>query len=1037
MKAKRFLHGLLAMVLCLAALPVSAGELWVFVFRGDDPAENLRVVLDGGPAASTGPSGLARFDDLAAGTHQIVIRSGGSDLHGLRFASAAGQNADVIVRLPQTEGDDVEVDVETYLPREAITERQDASLGRVVGTVRSADTGNPVEDAQVTVAGAQSSTRTDASGRYELELPRGVYQLVVSHPRKAAVTSGDIRVVGTLTQQANLFLPAESAADAAPRLDDQEVIEEVVVVGRYVADTAAVRKRDALAVTEFIDIEQLARFGDSDVAAALGRTVGVTIQEDKFVFVRGLGGRYTTTSLNGTSLASTDPTRRTVPLDLFPASMLERISIQKSFTPDMPGDSTGAHVELVTKSYPAEPVREISFGIKSGSRVTGKALPTDPSSGDLDFLGYDDGERELPLLVKGFQAFADPDLPLPSAPDSLVELAGESFSNEYTPVSDDAAPGYSLGLTLGDSFTLGDNEMGYLAVLDYENDRSFQDDGFAQTFRRETEGLVLNTISDFEKATDTVDINGLLSLGAELGVNHEIRLVSMLNRSTFSSVRRDVGLNEGADLQFAEDQIEWTERTLITQSVSGNHFFPAAGGLEADWNLAYAFGDRYSPDRRSVLFQEQREGRGLELEPERGNTERRFEELEDDNYELNASLLYPFEFDNGLNGRLKGGGGLIRREREFEVERFGFRLRGNDRSVLLGEPGIAEQILSPENIGPLFLLEERSEPRDNFDAEWDIDWAYVMGTLELGQFQVSGGVRVETSDQVLDTFEQITGQPERVELSQTDTLPSLAATWFMNNDMQLRFAYSETVARPDFKELSNARYIDPLFNFVVQGNADLQISSITNFDLRWEWFLSDRDNLTVAVFYKEIEDPIELVFRNISSSAEPDRIFRNQETADLSGVEVNFRKEFPLDASYTQSFFLGLNGSIIDSEVELEPETAVSENQTSRALQDQAENTLNVQLGYDHLGLGHQVTLLYRRVGDRISEGGGGGLPEVIEVPFDSVDLVYEYTGLENFVLGGKIRNILDDSVTFTQGGETFRELKPGVGFDVSVKWKF
>lgn len=1036
MRPMPFRLWLLALVLAFVAVPARAGDLWVFVFRGDDPAENLQVTLDSDAAITTGLSGLARFDDLGAGTHQVVIREGGNDLHGFRFASAAGQNADVIVRLPDGDGD-VQVDVETYATREARAERGDAPAGRLVGSVTSAGTGNPVADAQITVDGEEFTTRTDLSGNFELELPRGIYRLTVSHPGYAAKTSGQIRVVGSLEQQARLTLSRQDVEAVAAVPDAQDEIEEVVVVGRYVADTAAVRERDALAVTDFIDIEQLARFGDSDVAAALGRTVGVTIQEDKFVFVRGLGGRYTTTSLNGTSLASTDPTRRTVPLDLFPASMLERISIQKAFTPDLPGDSTGAHVKLVTKSYPAEPVREISFGISGGSRVTGKTLVTDPTSGDLDFLGYDDGERALPLLVQGVQAFNDSDLPLPPPPDSLVELAGESFSNQLTPVGDDTDPGYSLGVTLGDSFGIGDTEFGYLAVLDYSNNWSAQENGFGSTFRREAEGLVQNTTSDFEKATNTVDINGLLSLGAEFGRNNELRLVTMVNRSTFTSVRRDEGLNEGADLQFAEDQIEWTERTLITQGVSGNHFFPNAGDLELDWNLSYAFGDRYSPDRRAVLFQEQREGRGLELEPERGNTERRFEELEDENLEFNTSALYRLEFGDTLSGAVKAGGGVIRKEREFDVERFGFRLRGNDRDVLLGDRNSAEQILSAENIGPLFVLEDRTEPRDNFDADWDIDWVYAMGTLESERFQFNAGVRVEESDQTLDTFQEITGQPETVKLKQTDTLPAASATWFMNSQMQLRFAYSETVARPDFKELSNARFVDPLFNFVVQGNSNLQISSVTNFDLRWEWFFNDQDNLTVGIFYKEIDDPIELVFRNISSSAEPDRIFRNQTSAELSGIEVDFRKEFALDAGYTQSLFLGLNASLIDSEVELEPETAVSEGQTRRALQDQAESTLNVQVGYDHLGLGHQVTLLYNRVGDRISEGGGGGLPEVIEVPFDSLDLVYEYSGLQDFVLRAKIRNILDDSLVFTQGGETFRELEQGVGFSFSVKWKF
>jgi len=1030
---KRLRLLLVGFALSLCSTYAGASELWVFVLRDDAPAKNIEVQLDGGTARETGSSGRVRFEDLGAGTHRIALRAEGQELYSFRFSNAAQQNADAVVRLPAA-GGTAQASVEVYDPRENLSEREGAATGSVIGTVRRADTGAPVPGAVVQVQDTNVSAESDQSGRFQITLPRGVYQLDVSNPQLGVRTSAEVRVVASLNQRADLTLTPEDTADQ-PGVADRGPIEEMVVIGRYVSDTGAARKRTSQSVLEVIDSEQLARFGDSDIAAALGRSVGVTIEEDKFVFVRGLGGRYTTTSLNGASMASTDPTRRVVPLDMFPSGMLESVSVQKSFAPDMPGDSTGANVQLVTRSYPAEPIREVSVGVKAGSRITGSSVPTDPSSGDLDFLGYDDGERELPILVKGVQAFFDRDLPLPDPPASLVELAGESFNNELDPKFDDAAPDFDFGLQLGDSFELANSELGYLAVLDYSNGWSIQDNGFSQTFRRETQGLVLNSTSDFEKATNTIDINGLFSLGAELGLNHELRAVTMVNRSTFSSARTDLGLNEGADLEFSQSQIEWTERTLVSQSLAGEHFFPAAGDLEVDWRYAYTFADRFSPDRRSVLFQEQREGRGLELEPERGGTERRFEELEDDNQEFNANVFLPFALGSQIDGSAKAGGGIIRRERELEIERFGFRLATNDRSILLD--GTATEILGPDNIGPLFVLEDRSEPRDNFDADWDINWGYLMGTLESQRLQFTGGVRVEQSDQVIDTFDAITGQPETVALKQTDSMPSAALTWFMNEGMQLRFAFSKTVARPDFKELSNARFIDPLFDFVVQGNSDLQISDVTNFDLRWEWFFSGQDNLTIALFYKDIEDPIERVFRNISSSAEPDRIFRNQESAEISGLEVNFRKEFALDSSFTQSLFFGANASIIDSEVQLDAQTAVSEDQLERSLQGQADNTLNVQLGYDHLDAGHQVTLLYNRVGDRISEGGGGGLPEVIEEPFHSLDLVYEYSGLRNFVLKSKIRNLLDDSVEFTQGGETFRELDPGVSFDLSVSWRF
>ena len=1031
---------ILGFLLTLGTMPAWAGELWVLVFRGDKPAENVRVELDGNRVKTTNASGRVEFESLDGGLHRVAIGAEGDELSGFRFSSASGQNADAVVRLSEA-GEEIDVSAEAYSPRESVSDRERGTVGSLVGSVTRDDTGAAVSGAQVNVAGYGLSVQTDPSGRFELELPRGVYELNLSHPSYPDETYSEVRVVASVTQQRNLSLSgAEASGAAAARADIQRVSEEMLVVGSYTPETATMLKRDSQAVIESIDSEQLGRFGDGEVVGALSRSVGITIQEDKFVFVRGLGGRYVTTSLNGASLASTDPTRRSVPLDLFPSNMMENISIQKSYSPDLPGDATGAHVELETKSYPADPIRKFSFGVEANTRVTGSSVPTDPTSGDLDFLGYDDGERDKPLLGSALQAFGESRL-TPSA--SLLERTGESFDNKRTPDDDDAPPDVKLGASLGDSFEMGDSEFGYLAVLDYENEWSTQDNGFTETFRGGSDGtLVSNTSSEFEKATNTIDINGMLSLGLELGLNHQFRLLSMINRSTFSSVRRDQGFNEGADLiDFEGDQIEWTERALATYNLSGEHVFPNAGGLEADWTYSFSYGDRYSPDRRVTLFEQRNEGDPLQLQLGVGTTERRFEQLEDKNHEVNVNILLPFELFNRFDGSLKVGGGTIRKTREFDVDRFGFRLLGTDRTILeeTNADGVlsADDILSEENIGERFVIEDRSEARDDFEADWAITWGYLEAMFESQRFQVNGGLRIENSEQVLDTFRETTGRPQKISLDQSENLPSAAFTWFLNEDMQIRLAASETVARPDFKELSNATFIDPIFNFVVQGNSNLKISQITNLDLRWEWFFNSNDNLTLGVFYKDIDDPIEQVFQNISSSAEPNRIFTNQESAELTGVEFNFRKEVALDASYTQSLFLGLNATVIDSEVKLGGAAAQSEGVDERDLQNQAKNTLNVQFGYDHLGAGHQVTLLYNRVGDRISDGGGAQLPPVVEEPFNSLNLVYEYSGLRNIVLKSEVNNLLDDTREFTQGGQTFRKFEPGVGVEFELTWEF
>jgi len=294
------------------------------------------------------------------------------------------------------------------------------------------------------------------------------------------------------------------------------------------------------------------------------------------------------------------------------------------------------------------------------------------------------------------------------------------------------------------------------------------------------------------------------------------------------------------------------------------------------------------------------------------------------------------------------------------------------------------------------------------------------------------GGRYEFYDQTTDTFDLTTGEPVQGVVDEASFLPSLGINWFYADDQQLRFAVSQTVARPDFKEASNAVYFDNEFNVRIRGNKDLTISDVFNADLRWEWYFGDneQDNLSVAAFYKEMTDPIERVVQPASGTAGNTRTFQNSDQAELYGMEVEGRKEFLLTDDYNQTLFVSFNVAYIESEV-------TAGNQNTRALQGQPEYTSNLVIGYDNLEYGQQLTLLYNHNGASIADVGVLGAPDVYLEPRGELNLVYRYDISEAATLKARIENLLDQEVEYTQGGQVFQRYDKGTTFQGGFDWNF
>lgn len=1053
MKITNYLLGLIVF-LCGSVPVFAADELVLYVFKDGAAGSGLTVVLDGETEASTGVDGAAYFD-MVPGTHSLQILENGNPLHSFRFNYAQGQYTDISVALG---AGDPEVSIESYYATETAADRAEAPIAVLEGRVTSF--GTPVAGAEITVAGEDIQVWTDEGGRYRLELPRGAYNLEITHPEYRSRSIDAMRLVANVARSADFGLTQEAGG----------VMEEVVVVGAYRPEGMELVERDTTNVVDTLGIEDLARFGDTDVAAAVIRLPSVTVQDGKFVFIRGLGGRYVTTTLNGATLPSTDPSKRTVPLDLFPSNIVSQLDIKKTFISPMPGESTGGNLVINTRTFPDERSGKISISSDATVGVTGRDVFNDPSDGGWDWVGWDAGEREEPIAVT---AIAEA-LSLGTVTDTnngatfeindtvereLRRLGAILLSENLDLDKATAYPDVSVGANYGDLFALGPADLGIFAAVNYKNGWSQKDDGINNTYSPGQTSDEVGAPADilkFQEYANDIDISGLFSAGLTIG-DHTFEANSILSRTTQSKVRRTVG-QEGDEFNSTlRHTIDWVERQFLSQQLRGSHFLNEAGTLQFDWQGTLSQAKRIAPDRREVRFdadsaltapqsllddfdlEDQNDEQAVALNGfllEANQLLRRYDDLTDDNVDVSGALSYEFISDGDTEFNMEVGFSVIHRERDSDSSSYGFNIeqalvdKVRAPNALVSDVIREDSITGNNNTG--FSFADKTLASDGYDAELDLNSIYLSGDYLFNtDYQLIAGIRFEDYQQTTETF-SLSGAQEAVtsNIDETAMLPSLGFNWFYREDHQFRFAIYKTVSRPDFKETSNATFYDTEFDFRVRGNPNLDISEVTNYDARWEWYFADRQNISLAVFYKELESPIERVVQPASGTAGNSRTFRNAESGELYGVEVEGRKDFALSDDLSQSIFVFVNASVIESEVS-------HADGEKRKLQGQPDYTFNVVLGYDDLVRDQELTVLLNQNGKSIKDLGISGRPDVIEEPRLDLKVNYKYQFADDFLLKASAENLLNEKVEFTQGGEVFQSYKEGIEFKLGIDWSF
>lgn len=924
-----------------------------------------------------------------------------------------------------------------------------AESGTLRVLVRDADSGAPVAGAEVVLRGRGRIGLVDDAGVLEVTSPAG---------------AGAVSVVaaGFIPRIAAVVVPVDGRVEVTVSLlPFADELEELTVSAPHLKGgtaVAAAERRAEKQLVEVVGAEQMKRSGDSDAAAALRRVTGLTLVGGRFVYVRGLGDRYSSTLVNGAVLPSPEPERRVVPLDLFPSSLLEGLVVQKTWSPDLPGEFGGGSVQLRTRSHPETPLLTVSASTTfiPGTTLQPHALAP---AGWLDVLAMDDGSRAVPAGI----VVASKDRPLAEG-NALtggglsrkeIEGLGESISPAWSPRTSTVLPGLSLQATAGDSWMTPWGRLGAIGGLTWSQDALHTETGRQLTAAGQGGNVVVTddlVLSSTERSTG---LGGVLGLALTPADGHRLRAVTMLNRSADDDARIISGYDQDIDGQLRLTRLRYVARQLLVQQLLGEHDLPWRpfsldddDSAELRWRLAWALAQRDEPGQRLTRYDRGRDG-VFRLSDRSDGNQLLSSSLLDQAVDSGATLRVPLDA-LWADAKASVGVATTMKFRGVQTRRYKFLLAGPLSTDPILRALAPEDVFTPATIGADgFMLAEATRNTDNHSGSSVVGATFVAAESPLwpgvfDDFIITAGLRLEASRLEVTTFElfNAAAAPVVAELVNVDLLPSVGVAWTLLDDVTLKVAGARTVVRPELRELSPAVYTDVAGGRARFGNPELQATGIAHLDARVEWAWSSRDGVSLAGFAKHFDKPIESV---VTAGADQAITAANVDAAFNVGTEVEGRLglETALAAlglpatglPVSDGLWLGANGALIWSRVLIGDDQQGTLTSTERPLEGQSPWVMNLQLGSDDDVHGFSAALLYNVFGPRIVEVGALGLPDAAEEPFHQLDVVVRQRLPWGLTLNLQAKNLVDLPATRTLGGRTIESVTRGRAFSMGLVW--
>ena len=811
------------------------------------------------------------------------------------------------------------------------------------------------------------------------------------------------------------------AAQAEPQVDPETDLGEIVVLGRYIPQP----NRESPEVAAFLTAEDLQRTGDADAAGALARVTGLSVVEGRFIYVRGLGERYSSALLNGSPLPSPEPLQRVVPLDLFPSEILAGLTVQKTYSVAFPGEFGGGVVDLQTIDTPSQPFFSMQASVSGNTETSGKESLIYYGS-RTDFTGFDDDTREVPGPIQ--LAFASGDrISAANFTASELRLMGQSLVNaplrllqrETTPAN------FGFRFTGGTNMETGLGTLGGVFVASYDNKWTGRE-GVRQSGRIDAGQLITANDYAFQSNQNDLTLNflGALSLTSD---TNTLKWTNLYVRNVTKEARSEAGFDDGSGGQRRTDNTEWFVRQLYSTQLAGEHTFGAEGEWAFDWRAAYAKTSRDAPYESRFGYGQNVAGDWIhDIETNAIS----FSELDDDIVSGGADVHYTLPLSDAREAVFSFGVAYSDNNRESEQRTLRF-IAPNGLTADQLESRV-DYLFSDINIGPYLQLEEITGTNGAaaFDGQLTVKAAYAQVAAEvIPLVNLNIGVRVEQGEQTVtprDLFGGSTGfLPTRIE--EEYVLPAGTITWNFAEDMQLRVGASKTIGRPQFRELAPQQYTDVESDRTFIGNPYLVDTEILNIDARWEWYFARDQYVTAGLFYKDLDKPIESSVVDQGSSIS--QTFLNAPNATIQGAEVEVKKYFEfgsnMDFIANKRWLVQANYTYSKSEVNVgSGDTVITQNSLGVAqpasfyvidgsrLQGQSEHVANLQLGWEDDTARSQATLIANYVSERTSARGRPGEPDLIQEPGVSLDFVFrkdfDYAGRE-YGVAFEFRNLLGE----------------------------
>ena len=872
-----------------------------------------------------------------------------------------------------------------------------ATAADIKGVVKDSETKEPLIGASVQIDGTTVGTITDLDGSFVLNGVKGETTIVVSY-------------VSYITKKLKVNASKDTAPIEILLEPDNRQLGEVTVTARKNNETATAllkeRQKSSIPI-ENIGARDLSIKGISDVQEGVKKLTGISVASAGQIIVRGLGDRYSITTLNGMSVASPNPDHKLIPLDLFPTSTVKNITVSKVYDVASFADYSGAHIDIATKDQSSDNFFEASVSVKGYTNtIGGDFYEMDRASTLFRNPSIDNNAYNLPL--SDFRQYS---------------RNNRIFNTGFNVERRTAIPAFSGNVSFGRNFRIGSNDLNILASMSVSNGLSSMDNAIYKTL--EATGTVVNDFN-YDAYINEVKLSGLASVGYSFRESDHIGYNFFYARNASNEYMTRSG-HDRDDHQLLGIHDVTHIYTLQNHQLSGFHEFGDAWSLT--WKGSYGKTTSEEPDRRQVMYE--RTSNGLELfKLNRQETMRYFGDLNESEYLADVSSEYKF----GESNKVVFGAAYKDKKRNYSATRFYYNLSGINPVI--------DDFYRPDdfiNAGALaagdISINRVQQLKDNYEAANRIAAGFISAELyPVNDLMINIGVRYEYSDQYVDYYDDAS-IARRSTLKNHDFFPALNARYQFRDNNSIRLSFSRTITRPSFIEMTPFLYQESYGGAQIRGNEHLKNGYNWNVDLRYEYITQSGDMFSATVYYKQLEDPIERT--QFLQGGATTHSFNNADNGVAAGVEVEIRKNIVKD------LILGANVSYMYTNVVL-PEGGAYTN-TTRALQGASPYLANADLTYAPKfknGDDMSLALLYNLQGPRIQSVGVSGLGDVTQQALHTLNFVARYRFNEHCSISAKVNDILNRDVIFEQdvpltgGKEVVERFKTGTNFEIGFTYK-